>query len=226
MAEQPPGGWTKHAPAGGISLNGKFFDGGTFIPNEDMENATEEEKKALEDRQKLIQQYGPDKVKKMLKAEKQPTAVSKPVGIQENVYIIDDGTLLGGSKYGDLIVKKGAILPEDLDIARALKSNRIDCVVKGEVVTYLSKSGEWREDLESSKSSVKEYSLLNNLTPPMREYLTSEPIYRMSLIKKGVWVVEHNGEEKILIRSKKREIKNAEKTKEGFLLSKEDYNNI
>jgi hypothetical protein len=63
---QPEGGWTKHAPAGGVTINGKFFSGGVFIPNDDMENASDEEKKELQERQELIKKYGAKNVKKML----------------------------------------------------------------------------------------------------------------------------------------------------------------
>lgn len=204
---QPPGGWTKHAPAGGISINGKFFSGGTFIPNDDMESASQGEKDELEKRQELIKKYGPEKVKDMLKSGKSlsPTSSAEmqsqkePV-ITENVYIIDDGALLGGNKYGDLIIKKGALREEDISILNSLKTNRIDCVLDGkQVITYVSKNGEWPSKEEPTKSDIKEYSLLNNLSEAIKKYLTTAPpMFRMSLLSNNTWRVEHNKENKIL----------------------------
>lgn len=46
-------GWTvaqyaaAHAPAGGATINGKFFKGGEFIPGEDLQNASTTERQAL-----------------------------------------------------------------------------------------------------------------------------------------------------------------------------------
>lgn len=42
------GGETAHAPEGGISIGGKPFEGGQFIPSEDLANATPAEKAMLE----------------------------------------------------------------------------------------------------------------------------------------------------------------------------------
>jgi hypothetical protein len=39
---------TRHAPKGGVTINGKFFKGGKFIPGADMAKATPKEKKVLD----------------------------------------------------------------------------------------------------------------------------------------------------------------------------------
>src|SRR3990167_5338545 len=38
---------TAHAPSGGVTIQGKHFVGGEFIPAKDMKNATAEEKQAV-----------------------------------------------------------------------------------------------------------------------------------------------------------------------------------
>jgi hypothetical protein len=40
---------TLRAPKGGISVQGEFYTGGQFIPNEVMERATPEERKGMEE---------------------------------------------------------------------------------------------------------------------------------------------------------------------------------
>lgn len=177
-----PGGWTKHAPAGGVTIGGQFFKGGTFIPNEDLDKMTPKEMEDLQHKLDMSAKYGPKEAKKILMQESQTQDAKKEevvkhvqeTGINENVYIIDDGKL-EGERYGGLIIKKGNPLPEDLKILNALNSKRLDVVNPSSktVSTYKSDTGTWPSDfsaLSPEIQNIEQYDLLNNLSPGIKNY--------------------------------------------------------
>lgn len=213
-SNQPEGGWTNHAPAGGITINGKFFGGGKFIPNDDLESASPEEMELLKQKQELVRKYGAEKAKEMMKGEVSTQDPSSSTATQqknisaakENLYLIDDGTILGG-EFGEYIIKfKPDVNNIEIQMFNNLKTKRIDIVTKDKVYSLtadtwpLLKEGESLLDrVTKNESSIDDWPIFNNLTEDIRKLIKGEekPVYRMSLLKPDTWEVEHNEENKI-----------------------------
>lgn len=155
---QLPGGWTKHAPAGGITLGGKYFRGGQFIPNDVLEKATPEEIAQLSKQIELSKTYGPKIAKKMIEQMKySPQKSASPVGnatinsVQQHVYVIDDGNLVGDKQnYGYLIIRNNPmediqVFNEESKMLNVLKTQRFDIITAREVLSIENLTGQWME---------------------------------------------------------------------------------
>lgn len=176
--------WTRHAPPGGISINGKHYGGGRFIPNEELERASPSEIEELNRKTELYNAYE-------TKEEGPPQAAPGEEILPENqidlvpeaVFIIDDGKILGG-EWGEFILKKNVtqdifLDKKEVDILNVLKTKRLDIISpeKQEVYSIFS-TGIWpdTDTLEQIKDNINtiplaEYTLLNNLSPKIKEVL-------------------------------------------------------
>jgi len=188
--------WTRHAPPGGISINGKHYGGGRFIPNEELEKASPAEVEELNRKTELYNAY-----------ERSPSVTSNPSQettllpenqtdlVPEAIFIIDDGKILGG-EWGEFILKKNItqdifLDKKEVDILNILKTKRLDIVSpeKQEVYSIFS-TGIWpiENTLEEMKDHVNtiplaEYTLLNNLSPKIKEVLLTNGLPEAAPLK-------------------------------------------
>ena len=199
-AEEGHQDWTKHAPPGGIEINGKYYGGGKFIPNEELEKASPEEIAELQRRSELSERLGSKEAKKVLDQEKVARQAGPLTGDtsnldaepSENIYLIDDGKVYGG-KFGQLVLKRDSsqqgtkLAPEELVLLNSLKTTRFDIVVVAQKkVLSITTQGEWPiNDADGANAlqaladntqeiPLEEYTLLNNLTPQTKEFFTGE----------------------------------------------------
>lgn len=176
-SSQLPGGWTKHSPRGGVTINGQYFKGGQFIPTQDLENATPQE---LEQLNKAIaaSQRGESasgvktggKFKDASGQNLQQGPPQAPQTIKENVYIIGAGELLGNNNYtvyGQVVLRNNPghlpkILNADMYLLNGLHSRRFDVILATQVLLIESESGVWptfgnnmEEDIYSKLHTIK-----------------------------------------------------------------------
>lgn len=202
---QLPGGWTKHAPPGGITVGGQYFKGGQFIPNDILDKASPAEivnlKKAIE----IAKKYGPKEAKKILGKFKysKPNSASQNSAqklnmVQQHVYVIDDGIILGKKDYfGVLVIRNNtdhepSLYTEEISLLASLKTKQLDIVVASiqKVLSITSESGQWPQDISSKPEEnllpalqkrlnintvpLDQYTLINNLSPQIKKVLIPE----------------------------------------------------
>lgn len=198
-------GKTKHSPAGGVTINGKFFSGGTFIPNEELERASPAEKEELERKLKLVEEVGPEQAKKISEGQEvaeQSAAIEQKKELSDIVprqviYIMADNKLVGKNiQPGEFIIRNNpypdpTITPEDLKVFESLHAKRVDIIdIEANKIYSLENSdGDW-PDLEVPNSfealhstgyiDIKEipkedYKILHSMVPALRAVLFPEP---------------------------------------------------
>ena len=225
--------WTRHAPPGGIQIAGKRYGGGRFIPHEELEKASPEEIAELNRLSELAELYSEKSTPEEVKPEGVQDASIDSTKItnlantdnvaQEMLYIIDDGKILGG-KFGSFIIKRNTsddVFLDDKEVVllNTMKTTRLDIVSadKNEVLSVFctglwpSKDtlGQLQDNIQ--KTSLAEYTLLNNLSPKTRDLLitpvraeeprevTKMSLFRLSKIKSNTWKVQTDkGQPKIL----------------------------
>lgn len=224
-AEEGHADWTRHAPSGGIQINGAYYGGGKFIPNEELKKASPEEIAELNRRIELSDRLGPEQAKKIINQEKQAQTSKLQEqnkekvleSVQENVYIIDDGTLYGG-QYGELVIKRSTkpiieINKKEAEMLNTLGTKRFDVIFPDlQKVTSIS-ADEWplNNTLQNLQNNIQEiafteYSLFNNMSAKTKNYFgySSSPsrmcLYRLSL-NKNIWEVENSIGKKYSLRT-------------------------
>lgn len=173
--------WTRHAPPGGVSINGKHYGGGRFIPAEELEQASPDEIAELNRKSELSRNYLETPM---------GSPEGAPPGLEEispeMLYIVDDGKILGGT-FGEFVIKKNVTADIFLDqkevaMLNSFNAKRLDivCPDRDEVLSIYN-SGLWpvENTLESlsnntKKTSIAEYTLLNNLSPKVKDLLLAK----------------------------------------------------
>lgn len=186
---QFPGGWTRHAPPGGISIAGKFYKGGQFIPNEALEAASPEEIENL--KQKLAapgavagkkDEFGEAKEKE--EQETQPPA-EKPAGpkFEHYAYILDTGKLLGQTNghFGTFILRNSLadeplLHAYELKLFRSLRTHEVHLVIgwKQLVVQIKVEEGDWPDigidEDQNILSELEHYPGCKVISQPLQTY--------------------------------------------------------
>lgn len=199
---QQTGGWTKHAPPGGITINGKFYKGGRFIPNDELSKASPEEKKELEDKINnhgniIHKKEGEELEQENNNLAQEENPPQKQI-IQEPFYIFDNGKLIDKEQTIGYFILRNNPVPQpvvfsrELRIFAALNTYRFDIIISSQqkVVSLISESRHWPEsrefydiDIFPSLLTLKTltiqeiplstYTILDNLSPGAKESLSS-----------------------------------------------------
>lgn len=163
---------TRHAPPGGITINGKFYKGGRFIPNEEYEKAAPEEKKAYEQKltnRGVIQDGNRNNMSPGLVEEKDNTMQENSQSpaipgeaVKEPFYIIDNGSILGSiNNLGYYVirnnpVKEPTIFPKELKLLSSLNTFRLDLIIpeSNRVISIVSENRLWPETSEIHDKNI------------------------------------------------------------------------
>lgn len=223
-AEEGHADWTKHAPPGGVQINGVYYGGGKFIPNEELKKASPEEIAELNKRIELSERVGPEQAKKIIDQEKKANVYKEQEqakenaanSVQENIYIIDDGVILGG-QYGEFVIKRSntdtvEIIRKEAEFLNTLGAKRLDVIFPTLQKVLSITTEEWplENTVASLQNSTKEipfaeYTVFNNISAKTKSILTDASnvskmsLYRLSL-NNNVWDVENQIGKKYSLR--------------------------
>ncbi len=200
-SKQKPGGWTGHSPKGGIVMSGKYFKGGQFIPNADLENASPEELQNLANALHAGNQGGKAPVQPQVEGagnlnKKEPEAPQvEDIPIKDYVYVVGTGELVNKpyTEYGDVVLRNypsGAEFKpghKEVELLNALGTKELYYISDHLIMWFKADKGVWPQNilpLKQDDIKVEEFAPLFDLNKDLVKVLTKtqKPV-KMSLIR-------------------------------------------